>query len=295
MSIPVQPTETTIVQKAYRLYGKSNPTTTDLTNAINDGIAKVKEDLMEEGREWSPLRRTSYTAVTINVNHIQAPTDHSKPISAVILDGTRADTAQTGTTTTITLASTDTGTVNDTEGKLVVIKGGTGAGQARQIQDYDSGTKIATVDETWTAPDNTSTYLIVDEQKDLHLKQVWNYDEIQQTHLKDKPINLYHMADDAEGDFYFDYTPDKEYVVRLRYYSDLRKEDTDTSANPRYARILRLFEQVFIQGVFVWLLQDDSRIQLELPIYSNMIVRKAGELLYPNSSSQSGKLAEDVY
>jgi len=296
MSIPTQPTETTIVQKAYRLYGKSSPTTTNINNAISDALAMVKSDMMDEGREWSFLRRTAYSACTINVNHIQAPTDYSKLIQATILDGTRYNTAQAGASTTITLASSDSGTDSDTEGKLIVIKSGTGLGQARQIKDYNSTTKIATVDEAWdTNPDSTSTYLIVDEQKPLNLKQVWNYDEIQQTHIGDEPAMIYHLADDAEGDFYFNCTPDEEYVLQIHYYSDLKKEDTDTAVNPRYARILRLIEQLLVQGTFVYLLQDDSRAAIELQKYASMLSRIAGQFLYPNNASQSAELAEDIY
>ena len=135
----------------------------------------------------------------------------------------------------------------------------------------------------------------VDENRDLHLKQIWNYDEIHLPHLSDMPTMIYHQADDAEGDFVFDYVPDKQYVLQLRYYSDFRKMDTNTSTNPRYARILRMLEQLFVQGLFVWLLQDDSRVQIEMPKYSNLLVIYAGQYLYPNNSRQQTELAEDIY
>jgi hypothetical protein len=295
MSIPTQPTETTIIQKGYRLFGRKNPTSADITNA-QDAIAQVKSDLMDEGREWAFLRRTVFTSMTINVNHIQAPTDYFKLIKAVIFDGTRRDTAQAGASTTVTLASADNGGDEDTVGKDIVITSGTGLGQLRQIKSYDSSTKVATVDEAWeTNPDATSVYLIVDEQNQVHLHQIWNYGEIELTHLKDQPTKLYHFADDAEGDFYFNATPDKVYVIRLDYYADLRKEDTDTGTNVRYARILRLIEQVFVQGVFVWLLQNDARFGIEMQKYASMLQRAAAQFLYPNSVRQRAELAEDVY
>lgn len=296
MAVPTQPTETIIAQKAYRLYGKSNPSTSAINDVISDAITMVKADLMDEGREWSFLRDIAYTSTEENVNHIQAPTDFSKLIQATVLDGTRRDTAQTGASTTITLAASDNGTQNDTEGKLIVITGGTGSGQGRQVKSFDTGTKIATVDEAWsTDPDSTSTYLIVDEQNILNQKEVWRYDQIHQTHLKDEPQKIYHFADDAEGDFYFDYTPDEIYPIQIRYYTDIRKMDTDTSTNPRYARILRLLEQIFVQGCFVWLLQDDHRYPGEFQKYTSMLQRAAGQFLYPNITSQSANLAEDAY
>jgi len=295
MAIPTQPTETTIIQKAYRLYGLPNPSASAITDAL-DGIAMVRNDLMDEGREWAFLRKTEYTDTTINQSHVQAPTDYIKLISAAILDGTRRNTAQTGASSSITLAAADNGGEADTEGKQIAITGGTGDGQARQIIDFNTSTKVATIDQAWTTtPDSTSVYLVVDDSRQLNTKQVWNYTEIQQTHLKDEPTRVYHFADNAEGDFYFDYTPDKIYGVRIDYYSDLRKEDTDTSANPRYARILRLLEQLFVQGVFVWLLQNDSRQPLELQKYSSLISRQASQFLYANNAFLSAELAEDVY
>ena len=296
MSVPTQPTESSIVTNAYILFRDRSPSTAEANIAISDALAMVKSDLMDAGREWSFLRSSAYLPTTINKNHIQAPTDYSKLMSATILDGTRRGTAQTGATASITLASADSGTDNDTEAKLIVITDGTGVGQARQIIDYDSSTKVATVSEDWdTTPDSTSIYLIVDEQTPLSPKQIWNYEEIEDTYLKDEPTKIYHFADDAEGDFYFDYTPDKVYVVKLNYYSDLRKMDTSTTTNPRYARILRLLEQVFVQGTFVWLLQDDTRYQIEVQRYSQLIVRAAGQFLYPNNANQSAEIAGDAY
>jgi len=126
MSIPTQPTETTIMTKAYRLYGKS-PTSNDVTNARDSAMAMVKSDMMDEGREWSFMRKVSVRACTINKNSIQAPTDFSKLISAVVCDGTRYSTAQTGSTTSITLDATDSSTSAEIVGKDIAIKSGTGA------------------------------------------------------------------------------------------------------------------------------------------------------------------------
>jgi len=295
MAIPTQPTETSIVTKSYRLYGKS-PTSTELTEAISDGIAMVKSDLMNSGREWSFLRRTAYKPMAIGVSRIQAPTDYSKLISAVLLDGVRSGTAQAGTSTTITLAAADNGGAEDSRGKILVIKSGTGSEQALQIKSFDASTKVATMEEAWTTtPDSSSTYLVADDHKELHLQQIWNFDELQLPFLSGAPVNIYHQTDDVEGDFKFDYTPDKEYVVQLRYYSDLRKEDTDTGTNTRYATILRKLEQVLVQGVLVWLLQDDGRVQFELPKYSRMLALTEGQFLYPNNARQKAELAEDAY
>lgn len=68
--------------------------------------------------------------------------------------------AQAGTGTTITLpvdASSDDDYYN---GYTIYISAGTGSGQKRVITDYDGTTKIATVENWNTSPDNTSTIFI---------------------------------------------------------------------------------------------------------------------------------------
>jgi hypothetical protein len=77
--------------------------------------------------------------------------------SGVLASGT----ASAGSATTITLAGASA--VNDfyTNTAMVVITGGTGAGQARAISGYVGATKVATV-ATWaTTPDNTSKFVVV--------------------------------------------------------------------------------------------------------------------------------------
>lgn len=72
-------------------------------------------------------------------------------------------TAQAGSSTTITLQSSGSSSVTDYyKGCLVVLYGGTGAGQApRIITGYNGTTKVATVDRAWaTNPDNTTTYSV---------------------------------------------------------------------------------------------------------------------------------------
>jgi len=72
-----------------------------------------------------------------------------------------ADTAQGGSSTTITLAS-GASAVNDTyNGQLCYIHTGTGLGQSRAILDYDGSSKAATIIGTWaTNPSSDSEYSI---------------------------------------------------------------------------------------------------------------------------------------
>lgn len=69
-------------------------------------------------------------------------------------------TAQTGTSTTITLRSNASSVDDLYNGGVIEIIGGTGVGQSRQIADYVGSTKSAVVSTWATNPNNTSIYLI---------------------------------------------------------------------------------------------------------------------------------------
>lgn len=74
----------------------------------------------------------------------------------------RISTAQAGAASTITLDASSSATNDLYAGTVIVLTGGTGAGQARVITSYVGSTKVATVDRAWaTNPDNTSTFAIL--------------------------------------------------------------------------------------------------------------------------------------
>lgn len=74
---------------------------------------------------------------------------------------TRRGTAQAGTTTTITLDSLASAVDDFYVGQLLIVTGGTGAGQAAFITDYVGATKVATFGQTLkVALDNSSVFII---------------------------------------------------------------------------------------------------------------------------------------
>jgi hypothetical protein len=93
-----------------------------------------------------------------------APAGASVSADVAVITGIqsiRRNTAQAGSATTITLDSGASATNNYYINDLIVLTGGTGAGQSRFISGYVGSTKIATV-ATWaTNPDVTSTFAIV--------------------------------------------------------------------------------------------------------------------------------------
>lgn len=73
----------------------------------------------------------------------------------------RSNTAQAGAATTITLDASASATNSFYNNDLIMLTGGTGAGQARFITAYVGATKVATV-ATWaTNPDATTTFAIL--------------------------------------------------------------------------------------------------------------------------------------
>ena len=71
-----------------------------------------------------------------------------------------AGTAQAGTASSITLATSASTTAGQYVGCMIAIDGGTGAGQSRYIVGYSTG-RVASVARHWTTtPDNTSTYVL---------------------------------------------------------------------------------------------------------------------------------------
>lgn len=72
-------------------------------------------------------------------------------------------TAQAGAAGTITLAAGESATDDLFNGNTVKIISGTGAGQARYIEDYTGATKVADIAPDWTTtPDATSVYEIIE-------------------------------------------------------------------------------------------------------------------------------------
>lgn len=116
--------------------------------------------------EWSTQNRTA------QIDHSQAlpsaPAANSVGESLFFADllGGRVNTAQAGTSTTITLDAGASATANAYIGDTLYLYGGTGggirgSGQRRTIIGYNSTTKVVTVDQPWTTtPDNTTKFIM---------------------------------------------------------------------------------------------------------------------------------------
>jgi len=84
-----------------------------------------------------------------------------KRLILVEVEPPETGTAQSGTASTIVLASGESAIDNYYAGLPITITGGTGSGQTKIIAAYVGSTKTATIQGTFgTPPDNTSTYSI---------------------------------------------------------------------------------------------------------------------------------------
>ncbi len=280
MAIPTQPTSTLQVTEAYKLFGISSPTSAQITRGIDYGLEIVKGDLRAMGLEWDFLRTTTWLPMTVGVSYVQLPTDYAKILSARVLDGASRGILQTAAASTATLASTETAG-SEIVGKWLVITSGTGTNQAKQVKSYVTSTKVATLESSWTTtPVTSDTYLIADTSTELTVSPVFDWNRLTRPSMSGKPCIAAVKSDSAEGDLYTDTAADKVYAIELEYYADINKIDLTSTL---YSRILRLLNQLFIQGIFVWLLQDDTRVQIETARYEKLKARYAAMYLYPNN------------
>jgi hypothetical protein len=87
----------------------------------------------------------------------------------------RRASAQTSTSTTITLDASSSATNNWYLGSTIYVEFGTGAEQQREITSYTGSSKLALVDRAWTInPDSTSTFRVFPGSQGITLAEINN-------------------------------------------------------------------------------------------------------------------------
>lgn len=154
-------------------------TVTNLTNAPTAGdlTAAMKTSVTTAATAATPIAASVTGAVGSVIAAVTLPSIPANWITAAgIADASidratfaadtglqniRANTAQAGAATTITLDGSASATNSFYNNDLIYLTGGTGAGQSRFITAYVGATKVATV-ATWAInPDNTTTFAIL--------------------------------------------------------------------------------------------------------------------------------------
>ena len=275
MTVPASPTLVSLVEQGLAKAGYDNPTP-DMRNEAQDHyVAEIKNDIWMLEKKLKPLHTKSYDVTIIGQDLYPAPTDYSSGLSVTLLEGTVTGTAQAGAVGTITLAAADTATESEMLGKTILITGGTGVNQASQCVGFSTTTKVATVEPDFTtAPDNTSTYLRVDQNTPLPGLPAWDADKQSFSMNRDKPTHHIPIGDSDDGEFILRPVPDKVYGIQYRYYLDLMELDL---AGTLMTTLYKRWRNVFVYGVYAKRLEmdavtsDDERALRAMSTYRKMI------------------------
>ena len=276
MAAPTAPTLTSLVTEALKKAGYSSPSSSLLTRAKDEWMEEVKHDIWTRAKKLKSLHTTSIMVTTNGQARYSMPTDFSSDMTMTLLDGNTTGTAQDGTVSTVTLASSETLGESDVIGKEILIYSGTGKGSFSQVTSYDSSTKVATVTPNFaTAPTTGDEYMIVDTYYPLIQKPVWELDRTNYPSVRDRPTHFFPIGDSDYGEFILYPVPyrnsTKPWGIRLRYYANLLTLDlSSTLMSTLYQR----WRNVWIQGVMVKALEndDDNRQLAVRDIYNNKLI-----------------------
>jgi hypothetical protein len=274
MAIPVQPTKTTIATEAIkRFLNGSTPEAAHVSRAEDYGLEKVKRDLMNLGKTWWPLIRTDYEVTVVGVSHYSNPSDFEKHISIGYMTGEHTDvlTNVVGPST-MTLHGAEDATKAEAEGKWLLITAGTGAKQAEQIDNYNTGSKIVNLRSSLaTTPAVGDTYLIVNSIVPLIRWDLRLYNKMQYISQAGTPVRYAEIEDQTTGLIALNPVPSSIAGLKRVYYVDLMEMDM---ALDLYDTILRRWANVFEQGIYVWKLEeDDNRYVVEKAVYDEMLMK----------------------
>jgi len=267
-----------IVTEGLKRGGRVSPSADEVTDATDFQFRQVKADIQLYAAKHELLKKTAITAVTQYISRYNRPSDVHIVDTVLFLDPNaatgdgRRDTLQAGTATGGTFATGFDMETDEVVGGLVVTLTGTGALDMVQITDYNNSTKVF-VCEAWVAiPDNTTTYLFIQDQKKL-----W---EESKPHNADTRITPWVDGVPTRGammgnQIWLNVAPDNTYALLWTYWSDL---DRLSTTGATFLAFMREHNQLFIQGVAVYTMQrfDDERYLVEKNIYDVMLTAFGG-------------------
>lgn len=251
MAVPSDPTVTQIKTDAYTKAGIDSPSSTELTDA-DRLLQEVFNDIwLAAFRDGNTRLKSLETEMldisTVGTRSITLPEDFDEEISVSIFDGTHRGTAQTGDSTSITLASDEDATESEVVGKTIIITGGTGENSYGVCTAYSTTTKVATV-VSWssTSPALSSTYLIVNKTIYLDEENVREFDEVGSAPSTGVPSCFAKFNRKIVFDRPFDLST---YGIFIRYFMHLHQVDLSESNTARIVRILRDWRHVITNGL----------------------------------------------
>lgn len=240
--------------------------------ALDQWLPEIKNDIWLDDGASHKLLEAEVLLLLLEGFHIyDLASDFDAPKSFSILDGDVRDTAQSGTTDTIKLASTDSSESAGRVGKEIVIITGTGFGQKRQIKAFDTSTKVATVDSAWSAgiPDSTSKYIVISEYHPFSLVDPTTFAKITDRTSLARPKSGMIW----NNKLYIEKVPDmKTYPLVYQYWVNPLKVDTADN-NTTHQQLLMNWRSLFVEGIYMKTLQneDDTRYSASFTVYRDMI------------------------
>ena len=272
MSIPADPTPTTIVTEAIKRGGRTTPNATQITAALEHQFREVKADITQRSSRHQSLETQYVTSTVVGQSRYTWPTDADELRSIQIVYGDTATfwsgAAQAGAASSITVNASFNQASDDVTGKFIYILSGSAANQFRQIITYNNSTKLVTVDRAWVVnPSAATQYLIATAHHKLYsFDKPWGYDTLVAPYGKGLP----RRAAPVGREVWLDRPADVMYGLWFDYWANL---DLVDDAGTVFIRHLREHRSLWVQGVAVKTMQryDEDRYQLELQVYNNML------------------------
>jgi hypothetical protein len=271
MSTPTAPTAALLVTEAWKQCGVESPTTDQVTRGTTYFLEQILDDIWNTSVQTgnTRLKTLEETLVAISVKGTIAydlAADFDEELNVTILDGDRRGTAQAGGATSITLASDESITLSDILGKQILVTGGTGSGGYRQVVDYDTTTKVATVDSAWAVnPAVSSTYLIVSKRfliPEMGIGEIREYQPLSAA----RPMAFMKMKRQLIFDRPFDIST---YGILIDYFVNIHQVDRTEGSTTLFTRMLTNWRTCLLEGLEFKILEylDDNRQQTKLQMY----------------------------
>jgi hypothetical protein len=280
MANPTAPTETTLVTEAFNKVGMANPTAAQLTRAKAYFLEEVKHDMWTrrhangEPVRYKILQNVDVDTTYVGINRMQLPTDFDQPISISLLTGTHTGTAQAGGSNTITLEDGEGASEADVVGNYILLTGGTGEDGLLQISSYSTTTFVATGYTSWAVnPDATSTYRIIDDERELDPESIEEIGIIGNSWATGKPSAYAYFNEGFYRYILFDKPPDvSTYGIIFRYYSNIHLIDTGEGSTIMTS-IYRDWRNAFVYGIAAKIAEDedDTKYSAFLGVYEREV------------------------
>jgi hypothetical protein len=246
-----------MVAESLKQAGLTNPSGELLNRVRDEWLKRIVQDVLDRSQVDDRGYLESLHVRTVAIGEVnraryKLPSDYDQELTVDLLDATTTGLSQSGSASSVTLASSEDITQVDAEGRFLLMRAGESKGQYRQIMTYNTTTKVAVLDASWNngkIPAAGDTYAVID--KSYRVNREVPERMLNQTSPRrpGRPceFSVY------ERELIFDRPLDKKYGISLWYYSNpigLPLSD-DT-----WGRILIQWMNVFTLGIKYRALQE---------------------------------------